>query len=179
MKKLVSASLLTIATTLLSFNVTSTAWKLNANNYAVKFSGKRVDGTFKGLKTDIIFDGNNLPSSHINASIDANTVNTGNSLKSKHARQVLMPKNILQFTLFLPALPKKAMDMKHKVSSLSKMLPNKSACHSHSPLLAIQVFLQAPSPLKLKTIILTKWALLTKLQFRLMYQLINSNMLQA
>lgn len=59
-------------------------WKIKEDSYSVKFSGNKVEGIFKGLKADIIFDDQNLSASTISASIEASTVNTGNGLKNKH-----------------------------------------------------------------------------------------------
>lgn len=67
-------------------------WTPMENAYLVKFNskkGKDFSGIFKGLKSDIVFDENNLSASKISASIDAGTVNTGNGMRNKHARQGL------------------------------------------------------------------------------------------
>jgi polyisoprenoid-binding protein YceI len=67
----------------------SVDWKLNEDAYSVKITCKKFDGVFKGLKTNIQFDENNLAGSKISATIDATTVNTGNGLRNKHAKQGL------------------------------------------------------------------------------------------
>ena len=60
-------------------------WKIQ-EDYTVKFSGKRVEGFFRGLEGDILFDENSPESSRIIAGINANTLNTGIGLKNKHAK---------------------------------------------------------------------------------------------
>lgn len=91
MNKLIFPAL--IATIILSsaFKIAGTVsnWKLKEESYNVSFTSKKVQGIFKGLKTEIIFDENNLSISKIKASIDATTVNTGNGMRNKHARQGL------------------------------------------------------------------------------------------
>ncbi|MCU0429405.1 MAG: YceI family protein [Cytophagaceae bacterium] len=69
--------------------VTSNQWKVNGDNYSVRFTSSKMEGVFKGLKTDIVFDESNLASSSIKASIEAATVNTGNGMRNKHAQQGL------------------------------------------------------------------------------------------
>ncbi len=63
-------------------------WKLKEGAYSIKFSGLKVDGYLKGLKTTIIFDESQLENSKLTATLDANTINTGNWLKTKHAKSV-------------------------------------------------------------------------------------------
>lgn len=72
-----------------AFTVVNNTYRLKDENYAVKFVTSKFDGVFKGLKTDIVFDENNLNGSRIKASIEANTVNTGNGMRNKHAMQGL------------------------------------------------------------------------------------------
>jgi polyisoprenoid-binding protein YceI len=66
--------------------IQSTNWKLNENTYSVTFKGKKVDGVIKGLKTNIEFDEAKPENSKITASLDVNTINTGNGMKNKHAK---------------------------------------------------------------------------------------------
>ncbi len=74
-----------------AFNVATSidSWKVKEDQYSVKFSGTKVEGIFKGLKSEITFDATNLNVSKFTASIDATTVNTGNGMRNKHARQGL------------------------------------------------------------------------------------------
>lgn len=64
-------------------------WSVKDENYTIKFTSSKMDGTFKGLKSDLTFDENNLATSKLTATIDAATVKTGNSWRDKHARQSL------------------------------------------------------------------------------------------
>lgn len=67
-------------------------WKHKEETYSVKFlskKGKSFEGIFKGLKSEIRFDESNLSNSSIAASIDASSVNTGNGMRNKHAKQGL------------------------------------------------------------------------------------------
>lgn len=68
-------------TTLQSIN-----WKIKEDAYSIKFTGPKVDGTAKGLKATIAFDEAQPEKSKISASIDVNTINTGNGMKNKHAK---------------------------------------------------------------------------------------------
>lgn len=65
------------------------SWRIVEDSYEVKFSGKRVEGVFRGLKSDIQFDENQLAGSKIIATIETATVHTGNGLRNMHARQAL------------------------------------------------------------------------------------------
>ena len=66
--------------------VQSTNWKIKEDAYSITFKGSKVDGTIKGVKAKILFDEDNPGKSKILASIDVNTLNTGNSLMNKHAK---------------------------------------------------------------------------------------------
>ena len=57
-----------------------------ADNYSIKFDGRGASGTFSGLEGEIVFDENNLDAARINVSVDAKTINTGNTTQDKHAR---------------------------------------------------------------------------------------------
>lgn len=63
----------------------SFSWKIK-DDYSVKFSGKKVEGIFKGLKANINFNPADLNKSTITATIDATTANTGNGMMNKHAK---------------------------------------------------------------------------------------------
>ncbi len=80
----------TVAVTLSAFTfINSVSWHVKETEYSVKFSGGRVNGTFNNLKANIELNEADLANAKISASIDANSVNTGNGLKNKHARQGL------------------------------------------------------------------------------------------
>lgn len=93
MKKIIyPAFIATIISTSAFTIVTGNNWTVKEDSYTVKFNskkGKDFSGIFKGLKSSIQFDEANLSTSKISASIDANTVNTGNGMRNKHARQGL------------------------------------------------------------------------------------------
>jgi polyisoprenoid-binding protein YceI len=74
-----------------AFKVVSNAtlWNVKEDAYSVKFTSKKFDGTFKGLKSELFFDENNLSASKLTATIDANTINTGNGMRNGHAKKGL------------------------------------------------------------------------------------------
>ncbi len=65
--------------------VSLTNWKSDANNYSVSFSGGKVMGTFSGLQSAATIDDENPEKSSISATIDVNTINTGNGTMNEHA----------------------------------------------------------------------------------------------
>lgn len=67
----------------------ATLWKAKEDAYSVKFTSNKFDGAFKGLKSELLFDENNLSASKLSATIDVKTVNTGNGMRNKHAAQGL------------------------------------------------------------------------------------------
>lgn len=90
MKKIIYPALVAIVVTGSAFKVlTGVTWKVKEDAYSVKFTSKKMEGVFKGLKSEIHFDEANLSSSNISASIDASSVNTGNGMRNKHAKQGL------------------------------------------------------------------------------------------
>lgn len=93
MKKIVYPALIATIITTSAFTIaTGNKWTVKEDAYSVKFSskkGKDMSGVFKGLKSDIQFDEVNLSASKISASIDPSTVNTGNGMRNKHAKQGL------------------------------------------------------------------------------------------
>ena len=64
----------------------SVNYKVKYDAYAITFKGGRVEGTFKGLKASIVFNESSPENSKIIATIDASSIETGNSLKDKHAK---------------------------------------------------------------------------------------------
>ena len=63
----------------------ATNWQIS-KDYAVNFVGTDVEGSFATLGGDIAFDESNLASSKFSVRIDANSINTGNGMKNKHAK---------------------------------------------------------------------------------------------
>lgn len=64
----------------------SVNYKVKEDAYSITFKGGRVEGTFKGLKASILFNESSLETSKIVATIDATSIETGNSLRDKHAK---------------------------------------------------------------------------------------------
>lgn len=60
-------------------------WQI-ANGYAIKISGSGVQGEFKTMHGRISFDEKDLASAKFSTSIDAASINTGNFLKTIHAK---------------------------------------------------------------------------------------------
>lgn len=71
---------------LLSAFTVSTAinWKIK-EDYSIKFSGTSVEGIFKDLSGDILFDDTEVQNSTFSFSVDVKSINTGNGTKNKHA----------------------------------------------------------------------------------------------
>ncbi len=55
--------------------------------FTIKNLGIKTNGSFSGIKGNIFFDPANLAKSTFSVSVDANTVNTDNSLRDKHLRK--------------------------------------------------------------------------------------------
>jgi polyisoprenoid-binding protein YceI len=60
-------------------------WRIT-DGYSIKFTGKHVEGIFKTFTGDISFDENNLSSSTFSIAIDVSSINTGNGIKNRHAK---------------------------------------------------------------------------------------------
>ncbi len=76
---------------LLCFTLTSTAlYRAGAytiaDDYVIAFDGSGAEGTFRGLSGEIFFDPADLPAARMAVSVDAATIQTGNSTKDTHAR---------------------------------------------------------------------------------------------
>ena len=71
--------------TLWVFTIFTPSWNIDPN-YSIKFSGSKAEGSFTGLTGTIEFDKNQLGNAKMDVSVNATTINTGNSLKDKHAR---------------------------------------------------------------------------------------------
>jgi polyisoprenoid-binding protein YceI len=68
-----------------------TKWKADEDQAKINFKIKgpfgTVNGNLKGLKATIIFDEKDLASSFIEASVDANTIDTDNNLRDKDLKK--------------------------------------------------------------------------------------------
>ncbi|MFT3825491.1 MAG: YceI family protein [Chitinophagaceae bacterium] len=62
------------------------SWKI-ANNYSIKFSSSDASGIFKTFKGTIVFDEQNPATSKFDVTIDVASINTGNGLQNKHAKE--------------------------------------------------------------------------------------------
>jgi polyisoprenoid-binding protein YceI len=69
-----------ISTTLLAQN-----WEIQ-EGYEISFSGKKAEGSFRGLEGIIQFDPNDLNTARFEVTLDVETIETGNNTKNKHAR---------------------------------------------------------------------------------------------
>lgn len=86
MKKIISTTFGVVTILLVSaFTYLSINWNIDPN-YSIKFSGKKAEGSFTGLKGTIVFDKNDLANSKFDVTVDANTIKTGNTTKDKHAK---------------------------------------------------------------------------------------------
>jgi len=86
MKNIIFLATLVAAVSFSAFTFTVvTSYKIS-DDYSIKFDGRGAAGTFTGLTGDIIFDEKNLSAAHIQVSVDATTISTGNATKDKHAR---------------------------------------------------------------------------------------------
>lgn len=91
MKKIIYPALIATMIVTSAFTVVKniTTWKVKEEAYSVKFTSPKFEGVFKGLKSELIFDENNLSESKLSASIETTTLNTGNGMRNKHAQQGL------------------------------------------------------------------------------------------
>jgi polyisoprenoid-binding protein YceI len=86
MKKLIFHALVAF-TLLASAFTTFTAinWQITGG-YAIKFSGTSVEGSFAKMTGDLAFDEANIEASKFSVSLDVASINTGNGIKNKHAK---------------------------------------------------------------------------------------------
>lgn len=64
----------------------ATQWQVKPAAYSITFDTRGASGVIKGLKGTVAFDEHNLPASGFAVSVDVNTLDTGNSLKNRHAK---------------------------------------------------------------------------------------------
>ena len=72
-----------------SIGLNAQNWKPTTANvsFKLKMLGATVDGKFKGFSGTLKFDPDNLATSSLNASVDANTLDTDNNLRNKHLKE--------------------------------------------------------------------------------------------
>lgn len=86
MKKVIYLlTILLVATSVTGFTLFNSTWNIG-NDYNIKFSGKKAEGSFKGLTGTIAFDPSKLSEAKMDVSVSTSSINTGNSTKDKHAR---------------------------------------------------------------------------------------------
>jgi polyisoprenoid-binding protein YceI len=85
MKKYFAAIILLLATIAASAQTKHTITKSSVK-FQIKNLGVMVDGSFSGVKGDILFDPQHLDASKIETSIDAKTVNTDNESRDHHLK---------------------------------------------------------------------------------------------
>lgn len=56
------------------------------DDYVIHFDGSGAEGTFRGLQGTIVFDPDDLAGSRMDVTVDASSIETGNSTKDAHAR---------------------------------------------------------------------------------------------
>ncbi|NJL14859.1 MAG: YceI family protein [Microscillaceae bacterium] len=67
-----------------------TRWKVQPGakvTFKIKNAGFNVDGSFSGISANILFEAGQLAQSSIEASIKANTINTGITARDNHLRR--------------------------------------------------------------------------------------------
>ena len=69
---------------LLSFLLFAQSWKIE-KDYEIAFSGKKAEGSLRGLSGLIIFHPDSIESAIFDVAVEVNTIETGNTTKNKHA----------------------------------------------------------------------------------------------
>src|ERR1700712_6028140 len=88
MKKIIYLLLVISFLGLQAFIVLST-WKVKTEAASVKFTSGKINGSFKGLKADIVFDKEHPDQAKISATIETPSIATGFFLKNSHAKDAL------------------------------------------------------------------------------------------
>jgi polyisoprenoid-binding protein YceI len=88
MKKIMFPAIVAVIICLFAFTLI-TNWKVKGDESVIKFSSKKINGSFKGLKADIVFNKEHPEEAKFSASIDAPTLATGFFLKNMHAKDAL------------------------------------------------------------------------------------------
>lgn len=87
MKKLLFILPLLVVVTTLAAQEYTPADAVSEVKFSIKNFGAAVEGRFKGLKGSIKFIPGNPAASSVNVTVDAATVNTGNSSRDKHLKK--------------------------------------------------------------------------------------------
>jgi len=88
MKKFIYPAIFAAAIGLLAFTFAGTNWKVHGDA-VVQFTSGRINGSFTGLKAEIIFDKEHPEAAKISASVEAPSIATGFFLKTSHAKDAL------------------------------------------------------------------------------------------
>lgn len=112
MKKIIYRALLALVVSLSAF-IAAANWKVK-EPYEVKFSGGKIHGEFKGLKSDIQFDKNHPETAKISASIEVSTIATGFFLKNSHVKDALDAEKYPKITFVSTAVTKSGADFDAK-----------------------------------------------------------------
>jgi polyisoprenoid-binding protein YceI len=89
MKKIKYLAIAAAVVSLLAFTLVMTNWKVKGDESVVKFTSGKINGSFKGLKAEIVFDKEHPEQAKFSASIDAPSIATGFFLKNSHAKDAL------------------------------------------------------------------------------------------
>jgi polyisoprenoid-binding protein YceI len=84
---LLVCTLLLLCTT--AFVLFTANWKVKGDEASVKFTSGKINGSFSGLKANIVFDKEHPEAGKISASIDVPSIATGFFLKNSHAKDAL------------------------------------------------------------------------------------------
>lgn len=76
-------------TGLFAFTLVEGNWRVKSDQAEVKFTSKKINGSFSGLKASILFDERHPEEAKISATVDATSIGTGFFLKTMHAKDAL------------------------------------------------------------------------------------------
>ncbi len=89
MKKKLYPAIVAAILSLCAFTLAITNWNVKSNGATVEFSGGKINGSFKGLKAEIVFDKEHPEKAKMSASIETPSVATGFFLKNSHVKDAL------------------------------------------------------------------------------------------
>jgi polyisoprenoid-binding protein YceI len=89
MKKIIYPAIGLAIISFIAFTLIANDWKVKGDGSVVKFTSGKINGSFKGLKADIIFDKEHPEKAKISASIETPSIATGFFLKNSHAKDAL------------------------------------------------------------------------------------------
>jgi polyisoprenoid-binding protein YceI len=89
MKKIIYPAIGLVIISFIAFTLIANNWKVKGDGSVVKFSSGKINGSFKGLKANIVFDKQHPEQAKISASIETPSIATGFFLKNSHAKDAL------------------------------------------------------------------------------------------